>query len=56
MKKTPKKPGKTPCAGPGEEGTFKWHIIQSSITIATAFAGAAVGNFLATRGERQNGR
>jgi hypothetical protein len=38
-----------------EEGTFKWHIIQSSITIATAFVGAAIGNFLAARGERQDG-
>jgi hypothetical protein len=38
-----------------EEGVFKWHILQSSITIATALVGAAVGNYLAIRGERQEG-
>jgi hypothetical protein len=36
-----------------EEGVFKWHILQSSATIATALVGAAVGHYLAIRGERQ---
>jgi hypothetical protein len=38
-----------------EEGTFKWHILQSSITIATASLGAVIGNTLAKQGERQAG-
>jgi hypothetical protein len=38
-----------------EEGAFKWHIIQSVVTIATALVGAVVGTFLCVRGERLEG-
>ena len=36
-----------------EEGTFKWHVIQSSITILTALIGGAIGDYLARRGEHR---
>jgi hypothetical protein len=34
---------------------YNWHVLQSTMTMATALVGAVIGNFLFRRGERLEG-
>jgi hypothetical protein len=42
----------TPSASNLLKPDYTWHVLQSTVTMATALIGAAVGNILWKRGER----